>query len=163
MGLFGQAERAAWEELFTVQYPRLAGWVRGLVGDEETAHEIASESFTRAMSRLSRLDNPQAYLYRVAANLVRDHWRRTERERRAMRTVAAAARDETQSAPDGEVDMRTLVEHLPVRLRTAVLLYYYGGFGVREVATILNRPEGTVKADLFRARAYLRDALDGSA
>jgi hypothetical protein len=36
---------------------------------------------------------------------------------------------------------------------------YYGGFMVREVATLLHRPEGTIKADLFAARAKLKAAL----
>jgi RNA polymerase sigma-70 factor (ECF subfamily) len=46
-----------------------------------------------------------------------------------------------------------------VRLRSAFLLHYYAGFGVREVATMLGRPEGTVKADLHHARARLKAAL----
>jgi RNA polymerase sigma-70 factor (ECF subfamily) len=48
---------------------------------------------------------------------------------------------------------------LPTRLRSAFLLHYYAGFGVREVATMLGRPEGTVKADLYHARARLKAAL----
>jgi len=39
------------------------------------------------------------------------------------------------------------------------LLHYYGGFPIREVATLLHRPEGTIKADLFAARAKLKTAL----
>src|SRR5215469_5348212 len=85
------ADREAAEELFNACYPRLAGWVRRLVDDDETAHEIAAEAFTRLLSRWSALDNPQSYLYMIATNLVRDHWRKTERERRALRTVTASA------------------------------------------------------------------------
>jgi RNA polymerase sigma-70 factor, ECF subfamily len=57
------------------------------------------------------------------------------------------------------VDVRALIEALPPRLRSAFLLHYYAGFGVREVASMLGRPEGTVKADLHHARARLKDAL----
>jgi DNA-directed RNA polymerase specialized sigma24 family protein len=39
------------------------------------------------------------------------------------------------------------------------LLHYYGGFGIREVATLLRRPEGTIKADLYAARARLKTLL----
>jgi len=49
------ADRAAAEELFNASYPRLAGWVRRLVDDDETAHEIASEAFTRLLARWSGL------------------------------------------------------------------------------------------------------------
>src|SRR5215469_4006429 len=79
-------DRQAAEDLFNASYPRLAGWVRKLVDDDETAHEIASEAFTRLLARWSGLDNPQSYLYMIATNLVRDHWRKSGRERRAIRS-----------------------------------------------------------------------------
>ena len=50
------------EELFTANYPKLAGWVRRLVDDDETAHEIASEAFVRLLSKWTspdKLDNQQ--------------------------------------------------------------------------------------------------------
>src|SRR5215469_15539939 len=104
-------DREAAEDLFNACYPRLAGWVRRLVDDDDTAHEIASEAFTRLLSRWTSLDNPQSYLYMIATNLV---------------------------------------------------LYHYAGLPVREVASLLGRPEGTVKADLHQARARLRAALGES-
>src|SRR5579875_2827483 len=90
VGRFRGTDAAAAEELFNSCYPRLAGWVRRLVDDDETAHEIASEAFTRLLARWSALDNPQSYLYMIATNLIRDHWRRTKRERRAVRAMSAA-------------------------------------------------------------------------
>jgi RNA polymerase sigma-70 factor (ECF subfamily) len=158
---FGKADWAAAEELFSSSYPRLAGWVRRLVDDDETAHEIASEAFTRLLSRWSSLDSPQSYLYMIATNLIRDHWRRTERERKAIRSVTATARDPV-SNPAQDVDVRNLIQELPLRMRNAFLLHYYAGFGVREVATLLGRPEGTIKADLFQARNRLKASLGES-
>lgn len=162
VGKFSARDRAASEELFNGHYPRLAGWVRRMVDDDDTAHEIAAEAFTRLMARWTSLDNPHAYLYKIASNLVRDHWRRTERERRALRTAAAGQRDNTEHRTDSEVDLRSLVETLPERQRSAFLLHYYAGFGVREVSAMLHRPEGTIKSDLHNARAFLKAALDGS-
>ena len=156
------ADREAAEDLFNACYPRLAGWVRRLVDDDETAHEIASEAFTRLLARWSRLDNPQSYLYMIATNLVRDHWRKTQRERRAMRTVTAAAEYEPVTDPAQDVDVRHLIQSLPERQRSAFLLHYYAGFGVREIAVLLKRPEGTIKADLHHARSRLREALGAS-
>jgi RNA polymerase sigma-70 factor, ECF subfamily len=152
-------DREAAEDLFNACYPRLAGWVRRLVDDDDTAHEIASEAFTRLLSRWSGLDNPQSYLYMIATNLVRDHWRRSGRERRAIRTLTAAAPPDPAYHPAEDVDVRALIEALPARLRSAFLLHYYAGFGVREVAAMLGRPEGTIKADLYHARARLKSAL----
>jgi len=156
------ARRALAEQLFAANYPKLAGWVRRLVNDDETAHEIASEAFVRLLSKWTspdRLDNPQSYLYMIATNLVRDHWRKTERERRALRSVTANTEREPYSDPAQEVDVRELIQALPSRLREPFLLHYYAGFGVREISVLLKRPEGTIKADLYHARTRLKEAL----
>jgi RNA polymerase sigma-70 factor (ECF subfamily) len=76
-----------------------------------------------------------------------------------MRTLTAAAPLDPAYHPVQDVDVRALIEALPARLRSAFLLHYYAGFGVREVAAMLGRPEGTVKADLHHARARLKAAL----
>jgi RNA polymerase sigma-70 factor, ECF subfamily len=159
VGRLRTVDREAAEELFNACYPRLAGWVRRLVDDDDTAHEIASEAFTRLLGRWTGLENPQSYLYMIATNLVRDHWRKSGRERRAIRTLTAAAPLDSVYHPAQDVDVRALIEDLPARLRSAFLLHYYAGFGVREVATMLGKPEGTVKADLHHARARLKAAL----
>ena len=57
------------------------------------------------------------------------------------------------------MDIRDLLAALPARLREPFLLHYYAGFGVKEIAVQLKRPEGTIKADLYHARARLKDAL----
>jgi RNA polymerase sigma-70 factor (ECF subfamily) len=158
---FRSSDRPAAEELFNPSYPRLAGWVRRLVDDDETAHEIAAEAFTRLLSRWSSLDSPQSYLYMIAMNLIRDHWRKMGRERRALRAVMNGSGDDA-CHPSQDVDVRALIQSLPDRLRRPFLLYHYAGLPVREVASLLGRPEGTIKADLHQARARLRAAWDES-
>jgi RNA polymerase sigma-70 factor, ECF subfamily len=159
VGTADDVDTDAAEELFKGTYPKLAGWVRRLVDDDDTAHEIASEAFVRLLSRWTRVDSPQSYLYMIATNLIRDHWRKAERERRAMRSVTAIADLDSVAYPVQDVDVRNLLQSLPARLRDPFLLHYYAGFPIREVATLLHRPEGTIKADLFAARAKLRAAL----
>jgi RNA polymerase sigma-70 factor (ECF subfamily) len=144
------------EQLFTANYPKLAGWVRRLVDDDETAHEIASEAFVRLLSKWTspdKLDNPQSYLFMIATNLVRDHWRKAERN------VTAGSDPEPSTNPAQDVDVRELIAGLPAKLRDPFLLHYYAGFGIKEIAALLKRPEGTVKADLYHARARLKEAL----
>jgi RNA polymerase sigma-70 factor (ECF subfamily) len=154
--------QARTEQLFAVHYPKLAGWVRRLVDDDDTAHEIASEAFVRLLSKwtsIDKLDNPQSYLYMIATNLVRDHWRKMERERRAMSKAVASADREPYPDPSQDVDVRELLAGLPGKLREPFLLHYYAGFGVKEIAEQLKKPEGTIKADLYHARAKLKEAL----
>jgi RNA polymerase sigma-70 factor (ECF subfamily) len=148
-------------ELFAAHYGRLAGWCRKLLDDDDTAHEVAMEAFTRLLGKLRRVDDPVGYLYVIAANLIRDHWRKTKREREAFRLTKQS---EKLASSDGayRTDLRTLVESLPERLRVTVLLYYYAGLPLNDVARLTNRPAGTVKSDLFQARSVLRQALDGT-
>jgi RNA polymerase sigma-70 factor, ECF subfamily len=156
------AHGMAAEQLFAVHYPKLAGWVRRLVDDDETAHEIASEAFVRLLSKWTapgKLDSPQSYLYMIATNLVRDHWRKLERERRALTKAAAGTDPEPYADPSQDVDIRELLAALPTKLREPFLLHYYAGFGIREIAAQLKKPEGTIKADLYHARARLKEAL----
>jgi len=49
------------EELFRGVYPKLAGWVRRLVDDDDTAHEIASEAFVRLLAKWTKVESPQSY------------------------------------------------------------------------------------------------------
>ncbi len=157
-----RSRETAAEELFAAHYPKLAGWVRRLVDDDETAHEIASEAFVRLLAKWTtpdKLESPQSYLYMIATNLVRDHWRKMERERRAFTKAAAGTDPEPFADPSQDVDVRALLAALPDRLREPFLLHYYAGFGIREIALQLKRPEGTIKADLYHARAKLKEAL----
>ncbi|SCD47938.1 RNA polymerase sigma-70 factor, ECF subfamily [Streptomyces sp. DvalAA-14] len=155
-----RSQESAASELFEAVYPRLAGWCRRLVDDDGTAHEIASEAFTRLWARWTKVEEPTGFLYVTAANLVRDHWRKMERERRAMRRVRTeeAVKRQPESA---DPSVRMLVQSLPERLRDPALLYYYADLPVREVAALLGRNEGTVKADLHAARELLRAKLGG--
>ena len=148
-------------ELFAAHYSRLAGWCRRLVDDNDTAHELAMEAFTRLIGKLHKVEDPLGYLYVIAANLTHDHWRKTRRERNAIRLVTATVQPSVSAY--GDVELRSLVESLPRRLRTPVLLHYYAGFALADVARLTGRPAGTVKSDLFQARALLRKALAESA
>jgi RNA polymerase sigma-70 factor, ECF subfamily len=116
-------------------------------------------SIVRLLARWTTVESPQSYLYMIATNLIRDHWRKTERERRALRSVTAGSAGDPVAFPVQDVDVRNLIASLPLRLRDPFLLHYYGGFGLKEVASLLHRPEGTIKAHLFAARARLKTAL----
>ncbi|MFJ3667795.1 RNA polymerase sigma factor [Streptomyces sp. NPDC090106] len=153
----GSRDEAA-SELFAALYPRLAGWCRRLVDDDGTAHEIASEAFTRLWARWTKVEEPRGFLYVTAANLVRDHWRKLERERRALRRATAEA---AVGAPNeqGDPSLRLLIQTLPDRLRVPILLHYYADMPIREVSVLTGRKEGTVKADLHAARELLRGRL----
>lgn len=101
------------------------------------------------------MEEPRGFLYVTAANLVRDHWRKLERERRAMRRATTEAAVNSHSEQE-DPSVRLLVQSLPERLRVPILLHYYADMPIREVSVLTGRKEGTVKADLHAARELLR-------
>src|SRR5260370_361175 len=113
----GEVDADAAEELFKGVYPKLAGWVRRLVDDDDTAHEIASEAFVRLLSRWTRVESPQSYLFMISTNLIRDHWRKQQRAGRATPSITAGAALDPLTYPAQDVDVRTLIQSLPPRLR----------------------------------------------
>lgn len=143
------AARALWAE----HYPRLAGWCASLVGDVDLAHDIAADSFERLLGRWSGVDDPRAYLYVIATNRVRDHWRKQRRDRDLLSKLRPTDHDTTSQAVDPW--LKDLVMQLPDRLRRPVLLHYYADLPVTEVARALHRPTGTIKRALSEGRALL--------
>jgi RNA polymerase sigma-70 factor, ECF subfamily len=144
--------------IFRLHYAPLAGWCRRMVGEEEVAHDIAAEAFVRLLGRWSSVTDPRAYLYTTALNLVRDRWRRSERERAALRKQVTTITTEAAPAPE----LRMLVEDLPKRLQQVVTLHYFADMSVDSVARALGIAPGTVKRDLYDARARLHALLDES-
>lgn len=146
------------EEVWRLHYAGLAGWVAAMTGDPDLGREIAAESFTRLLGRWRRVDDPRGFLYVVATNLVRDHWRREGRRVRATTRLRMERRQDVVPARDNAV--RDLVDRLPERYREIVLLHYYADLTVADCARAVGRPEGTVKRELAEARAVLHRSLE---
>jgi RNA polymerase sigma-70 factor (ECF subfamily) len=146
------------EAVFRAHYAPLAGWCRRMIGDEEAAHDIAAEAFVRLLGRWNTVTDPRAYLYTTALNLIRDRWRRSERERVALRKTATAVGTAAEPAPE----LRMLVESLPRRLAQVVVLYYFADLPIEAIARQLGIAPGTVKRDLYDARAKLQSLLEDS-
>jgi len=143
------------DALFRLHYAPLAGWCRRMISDDEAAHDIAAEAFVRLLGRWSTVTDPRAYLYTTALNLVRDRWRRSERERVALRKTVTTLTTAAAPAPE----LRMLVESLPKRLQQVVVLHYFADMSVDSVAHALGVAPGTVKRDLYDARAKLHALL----
>lgn len=146
------------DALFRRHYAPLAGWCRRMTGDEEAAHDIAAEAFARLLGRWTTVADPRAYLYTTALNLVRDRWRKSERERVAIRKAVTTLTTTAAPAPE----LRMLVEGLPKRLQQVVVLHYFADMSVDAVARALGVAPGTVKRDLYDARAKLLVLLQES-
>ena len=156
---------AAVREVYDAHYGRLTGWTTKLVDDRDLAHDLVTEAFVKLIRHWRDVEEPRAWLYTTVANLVRDHWRKRGREAAAYSRHEAGASEVrdlggTGLDPATSLTVRDLVEALPDRLRLAVLLHYYADLPVAQVARQLGKSEGTIKRDLFDARARMAAALE---
>jgi RNA polymerase sigma factor (sigma-70 family) len=127
----------------------------------ELADDLVAETFLRAFQHRGRYraERPDArpWLYGIATNLVRRHYRSEERELRALARSAV-----TQTPHEPAADEPWLGEALaalPRRERDVLLLYAWADLSYEEIAVALGVRIGTVRSRLHRARARLRELL----
>jgi RNA polymerase sigma factor (sigma-70 family) len=147
-------EFAAW---YQREHPRLFASLLVLAASPDLAADATDEAFTRALmhwNRVSEMESPEGWTYRVAVNL----WKRVAR-RRALETrlLPRLVSRQVVVAPAGEVwDM---VRSLTVRQRTAIALRYIADLSEADIASVMGVTRGTVASTLADARRLLADAL----
>jgi RNA polymerase sigma factor (sigma-70 family) len=153
--------------IYDAHHRELATFIRGIERDPLAAEDILSETFVRLIEEVRRgrvPDQPRAWLYRVAANLVIDGGRR-----RAVlaRTLGRLVDHRTEPPADDAVirgetrrEVWTALATLPVDARTALMLAAHG-FSGREVAVALGRSELATRSLICRARLRLREQVGG--
>lgn len=152
------------EAFVAVEHSRVIGLLVLYTDDRGVAEELAQDAIVRLCQhwpRVSGMENPRAWLSRVAINLARSWFRRRGVERRANRRHGLP-----DPVPDTDDDVaatmavRAAVAALPPRQRTVVALRFYAGLSVAETATAMRCAEGTVKSLTHKAMAALRAVDD---
>ncbi len=123
-----------------------------LVDHGYIAEELVQEAFQRVWQRWGHLDNPAVYLRTIVVNSCHDELRRRRVRREALRVVEQAD-PETHYLTD-------VLSGIKPRRRTAIVLRYYGGHSVSEVAAAMDIPTGTAKSLIHRGLADMRCALN---
>lgn len=160
---------AAFRREFDERYAPLARYLARLVGEPESAADLAQEAFVRLFQRGSMPDDPAAWLVSVAHNLLRNERQQIARRLRLLELRGEELTPgESGAAADAALDVRELrakvrraLDALPDRERQMLLLRYEG-FSYREVAHALGIHEASVGTLLARAKAAFRDALGGA-
>lgn len=144
---------------------RLFWGLRRICGDHQEAEDLTQETFIRAYRALGTYDGDrirslrlQAWLWTIAMNLGRNHLR--DRSRRPTYVEMDGDAPDTDPEPIDEAAWDRRLAELNNHQRTAVVLRHVVGLGASEIAEITGRPEGTVKADVHRGLAKLRNALE---
>jgi len=134
-----------------------------LLGDAQLAEDCASETFNRFLTAISRGGGPQdylqAYLYRVAHNWVVDHYRKVSSTQVIALDEEMVAHQNTSDLADDHLErsrLRNLVMRLPDEQRQVVILRYLEGWQVDQIARVMKKTEGAVKAMQHRAIASLK-------
>jgi RNA polymerase sigma-70 factor (ECF subfamily) len=167
---------AHFEDLVRSFQDRLFGFAWRLTGSPQDAEESAQDTFVRAYRALQRYPADRirvlrlkAWLYQIALNVVRNRVRGLQLKSVALDEpvadgLAANTRDE-QPEPatleaESEQRLAQVLQTLPERYATAVVLRHVQGLSYAEAAQVLGQPVGTTKSDVHRGLRLLRAALE---
>ena len=167
-------DEAAWEDLVRQHTRQVYGLCFRFTNSMQEAQDLTQEVFLRVFKTIKTFRSTEGsfhtWLARVTRNLLIDHYRRTRQERvtdsieeqlpMLEQTGAAAARPDQALAgrEAGEILQATL-QKLSPDLREAVILRDLQEMEYREIAAVLDIPEGTVKSRINRGRAELARLL----
>jgi RNA polymerase sigma-70 factor, ECF subfamily len=134
-----------------------------LLGDTSIAEDCVSETFSRLLKALQHGQGPneylKAYLYRVAHNWITDYYRRqpppSEELDEEMPDHAASPEHQAENQVMAERSRRALLL-LPPEQREVVMLHFYEGMELEEIATVMGKTLGATKALQHRGLTALR-------
>jgi len=154
-------DEAVFHRLYERLAPALRAYLVRICGQADLANDFLQDIFVKFL----RTPHPEmdeaatkAYLYRSAINLVTDHWRRRERERKW--SWKAIFRRPAEPSLDLHGDMARQFGRLAPRERALLWLAYVEGFDHEEIAQVLKMKPKSVRVLLFRARKKLGALLD---
>jgi RNA polymerase sigma-70 factor (ECF subfamily) len=171
-----QKDPEATGRLYDKYYGEVLGYIYHCTFDHAAAEDLTSNVFLAAFRHLGRYKWRQiplrAWLYRIATNEVRMHWRRQRRvaaislqpngsqpEQIAGRQGAAPpAGDSLAAAEEYRLLHRALLQ-LRMKYRTVIILRYFEDKAIADICQITGRKEGTVKSQLHRGLAQLQEIL----
>ncbi|MBO4925872.1 MAG: RNA polymerase sigma factor [Clostridia bacterium] len=155
------------DEQFEALYEKYANDVLRVsyfyLGDRQQAEDVTQDVFVRLLQSAPELveGKEKAWLLKVALNRCRDLWRAAW----VKRVVLGSPAMELTPAPDRmderleRQELMQAIRRLPTDFRDVILLHYYQGYGISEIAQIMKVPEGTISSRLSRGRKKLEEIL----
>lgn len=171
----GKAE--GFESLLELYGPRLYGYFFRATGDSHEAEDLVGALMLRLIKRLkhySHRDRFEPWLFRIAANMVRDRIRRIKARPATMSLSAESdsgqsmaehirGRGEAPESGLGEAEragqLHAALEKLDLTTREMILLRYFGEMSFKELADMFGCPIGTALARVHRGLKALRDVI----
>jgi RNA polymerase sigma-70 factor, ECF subfamily len=154
----------AFELLLRARGARLLGTARKVLRDPDQAEDAVQQAVITAWRMLPRLREPERFdgwLYKVVVNAC---YAEANRHRRFLARVARVTAEPTGGDPSREIDEREALDQafrtLSPAHRAVVVLHYYAGLPLTEVARVVGVGPGTVRSRLHYALRALRAVLD---
>jgi RNA polymerase sigma-70 factor (ECF subfamily) len=146
-------------------------YVLRVSGRRSDADDLSQETFLRAYRAYGKLApdaNARAWLFAIATNLCRNHFRSLKRRRLAYAAVGAQARDADDEAPDGVTASRELgqvlertISALPLKQRLAFVQRKLHGLDYEAIGRSLECSAESARAHVFQALRKIRRTLEG--
>ena len=161
-------DESALADIYDIYSPSIYRYVYRKTGDRDIAQDLAAETFHRFLKALRRGAGPRdhlsGWLYRVAHNLVVDHYRSRPNELPVSVEDINPAVDplqaETVARKDQVVRLRAALQKLTQLQQQVILLRFLEEMSLQEVALALDRTVGSVKALQHRAVSSLQRILE---
>jgi RNA polymerase sigma-70 factor (ECF subfamily) len=159
------------EALMSEHHAEIYRYVLRVTGKRQDADDLSQETFLRAFRAHRALPpnaNARAWLFAIATNLARNHFRSQKRRRLAYSVVVTEARETDEERPDGVSVSREIgaavdqvVSGLPLRQRLAFLQRKVHGLDYEAIGRSLECTAETARAHVFQALRKVRRALEG--
>jgi RNA polymerase sigma-70 factor, ECF subfamily len=157
----------AWETLFDTMYPRMLAYAQRRVDSADDARDAVSETFTRMVQSLERLDaanvSPEAWCFGILHHVVVDQQRTTYRRRRPLPVEPPATAPEPTDGMVLDIDhegIRAAFARLAPHDRDVLELRVVAGLSADEVAEVLSMRPGAVRMAQSRALERLRSHFE---
>lgn len=157
-----QKDPSRFAELYEENFDRVYAYVVRRVRERQDAEDLTAQVFHQALSGLPRFEwrgAPfAAWLYRIAANSIADHYKEKSR------TTGIESEPVTSVEADDIENRVTLfrsVDRLPPDQRRVVVMRFSEGKSIREIANEMNKSEGAVKQLQWRGLQTLRTQMGG--
>ncbi len=144
----------------------LSRYAQRLTGDAEGTAEVMQEVWLSVVRSLHKLEDParfRPWAYRIVSHKCTDWIRRRVRNRCATQPLDncdLATEDSSAVQRDEIATLRGAIARLPSDKRSILSMFYSDDLSIREIAMVLEVPEGTIKSRLFHARNQLKQILE---
>ena len=152
------------QTLIDAHYESLYRYAYRLSGRASDADDLTQDTFSKAMTQLSQLRDPErvkSWLFSILRNAYLHRVRDEKRHRyHSLESIGDLAGPDQELPTDVDPQLlQTALNELDEVFRTPLILFYFDDFSYKDIAEQMDLPIGTVMSRLARAKAYLRTRL----